>query len=46
MQNGFSRAEAENLSQAERLAVRYVVAMQNGFKVNWETGETYQEEAK
>jgi hypothetical protein len=39
MQNGYTKCEAEALDPAERMAVRYAVAMQNGMNVNWTTGE-------
>ena len=44
MQQGYSRQEAENLDPAERTAIRYAVAIQNGFRVNWETGEVEEPE--
>jgi hypothetical protein len=35
MQNGYTKAEAEELDPAERRAVVLVVGLQNGSKVNW-----------
>jgi hypothetical protein len=39
IQNGYSKAEAEALDEVERLAVYYAVVKQNGWEVDWATGE-------
>jgi hypothetical protein len=46
MQNGYSRAEALELEPSERMAVRFAIAIQNGFKIDWEDGRIYMPEQK